>query len=204
MPSGCDLCVWDNNIFCCSVFCKFRTSDMIYNTIEDTLSLVDSGSNIGMGRSDAKNLGWKPSSLSTFCLCHSLPLHIPLPPSPPSLSLSFSLSQAITYECIRTVTRIYPRPVLIKKAADTISHFLAAGNNNWKYLGKSVLIQVLSHAHFLFLLATPMSWLPGVTSLATLVQVEPKYALDYQMAVIECLDDPDETLKRKVMICFKF
>ena len=40
--------------------------------------------------------------------------------------------------------------------------------------------------------------LTGITSLASLVQVEPKYALDYQMIVIDCLDDPDETLKRKV------
>ena len=30
------------------------------------------------------------------------------------------------------------------------------------------------------------------------MQVEPKFAVDYQMIVIECLDDPDETLKRKV------
>ena len=38
----------------------------------------------------------------------------------------------------------------------------------------------------------------GINSLAALVQVEPKIALDYQMIVMECLDDVDETLKRKV------
>ena len=40
--------------------------------------------------------------------------------------------------------------------------------------------------------------LSGIKSLAALVQVEPKIALDYQMIVMECLDDVDETLKRKV------
>ena len=43
---------------------------------------------------------------------------------------------AITYECIRTVTTIYPRPDLIKKAADSVARFLTAANNNWKYLGE--------------------------------------------------------------------
>ena len=38
----------------------------------------------------------------------------------------------------------------------------------------------------------------GINSLVALVQVEPKIALDYQMTVMECLDDVDETLKRKV------
>ena len=38
----------------------------------------------------------------------------------------------------------------------------------------------------------------SINSLAALVQVEPKIALDYQMTVMECLDDVDETLKRKV------
>ena len=86
----------------------------------------------------------------------------------------FLFHLAITYECIRTITTIYPRQSLIQKAANSISRFLLASNNNWKYL--------------------------GINALASLVQVEPKFALDHQMTVIECLDDPDETLKRKVHV----
>lgn len=91
-----------------------------------------------------------------------------LSPSPPT----FSFSPAITYECIRTIASIYPQPSLIQKAANAIARFLVASNNNWKYL--------------------------GITALAALVMIEPKCALDHQLTVIECLDDPDETLKRKV------
>ena len=51
-------------------------------------------------------------------------------------SLNPLISIAITYECIRTVTTIYPRTDLIKKAADSVARFLTAANNNWKYLGE--------------------------------------------------------------------
>lgn len=81
-------------------------------------------------------------------------------------------SSAISYECIRTITSIYPNSALIEKAAKTIGRFVTASNNNWKYL--------------------------GINSLAALVQINPKYAADHQLVVIDCLDDPDDTLKRKV------
>ena len=80
---------------------------------------------------------------------------------------------AISYECIRTITSIYPNNALIEKAGKAVARFVhSSSSNNWKYL--------------------------GINALGLLVQINPKYAADHQMIVIDCLDDPDDTLKRKV------
>ncbi len=39
----------------------------------------------------------------------------------------------------------------------------------------------------------------GVTGLASIVKEYPQYTADHQLAVIDCLEDPDETLKRKTL-----
>ncbi|XP_065178615.1 AP-4 complex subunit epsilon-1-like [Sycon ciliatum] len=83
------------------------------------------------------------------------------------------IGYSVTYEVIRTITSIYPNSQLVEKAAKSLSRFLTSTNNNYKYF--------------------------GITLLASIVQVDPKYAADHQMVVINCLDDPDETLKRKTL-----
>ncbi|KAL9184430.1 hypothetical protein ACHAXT_002516 [Thalassiosira profunda] len=82
-------------------------------------------------------------------------------------------SNAIVYECIRCITSIYPNPVLLDAAGASISRFLSSRSQNLRYL--------------------------GVTGLASIVERHPKYAADHQLAVIECLEDHDETLLRKTL-----
>ena len=77
-----------------------------------------------------------PLSLSlSLPLCRSPSLHL----SPPSLSLplpsSLSPSPALSYECICTVSSIYPNNAVIAKTAKVLSRFVTSANNNWRYLG---------------------------------------------------------------------
>lgn len=92
-----------------------------------------------------------------------------------------NVGYAIVYECIKTVTMIYPNTLLMDAAASSISRFIRSESHNLKYI--------------------------GIKGLASIVKDHPSYAADHQMAVIDCLEDPDETLKRKtvsILISFSF
>jgi AP-4 complex subunit epsilon-1 len=80
---------------------------------------------------------------------------------------------AIVYECIKCITKLYPNPKLLDAAADAISRFIQSRSNNLKYL--------------------------GVTGLSMIVETHPQYAAQHQMAVMDCLEDGDETLQRKTL-----
>lgn len=84
-----------------------------------------------------------------------------------------NVGYAIIYECVKCITRIYPDQSLLELAASNISRFISSDNHNLKYL--------------------------GVTGLAQIVQVNASYAAEHQMVVVDCLEDPDETLKRKTL-----
>lgn len=84
-----------------------------------------------------------------------------------------NVGYAIVYECVTTITTIYPNATLLDAAATSISRFIRSDSHNLKYI--------------------------GIKGLAAIVKDHPKYAADHQMAVIDCLEDPDETLKRKTL-----
>lgn len=56
---------------------------------------------------------------------------------------------------------------------------------------------VLPNVHVLF---HAIFYPAGITALGLLVQVDTQYTLEHQLVVIDCLDDPDDTLKRKVTL----
>lgn len=79
---------------------------------------------------------------------------------------------AVLYECIRTVISIRATPELLEAAASSIGEFLKLRNHNLKYL--------------------------GITSLASIVRIAPRFVAPHQLDIIECLESTDESLKRKV------
>ncbi|XP_015753041.1 PREDICTED: AP-4 complex subunit epsilon-1-like [Acropora digitifera] len=92
-----------------------------------------------------------------------------------NLNTNSLISYAVAYECTRTITAIYPDKGLIGKAAKCVGIFLVAKTNDIKYI--------------------------GITTLTSLLQVGSGFVMEsaYQRFVIDCLDDPDETLKRKTL-----
>ena len=84
-----------------------------------------------------------------------------------------NIGYAVIYDTVRTITAIYPSIQLLETAASHIARFVGSENHNLKYL--------------------------GIKALASIVQVNQKCALAHQMVVVECLEDPDETLKRKTL-----
>ena len=84
-----------------------------------------------------------------------------------------NIGYSIVYECVRTITSIYPSATLFEEATAAVSRFLTADNHNLKYL--------------------------GINLLGLLVQSSPQSAAEHQLIVIDCLEDEDETLRRKTL-----
>ncbi|KAL3689733.1 hypothetical protein R1sor_016042 [Riccia sorocarpa] len=84
-----------------------------------------------------------------------------------------NIGNAILYETICTITSIHPHPKLLETAAEITSRFLKDINHNLKYM--------------------------GIDALGRVIKINPEFAEEHQLAVIDCLEDPDDTLKRKTL-----
>lgn len=81
---------------------------------------------------------------------------------------------AIVFQCVKTITTIYPFTTLLEQAANSISRFIQPDkHNNLKYL--------------------------GITGLASIIKVNPQYVIPHQLVIVDCVEDPDETLKIKTL-----
>jgi AP-4 complex subunit epsilon-1 len=88
-------------------------------------------------------------------------------------AIGTNIGYAVVHECVRTATTIYPHGPLLEAAAQAVTHFLTSPNHNLKYL--------------------------GVTALAAIVRVDARHAVAHQLTVVDCLEDPDETLRRRTL-----
>ena len=62
-----------------------------------------------------------------------------------NLEVGQLIGKALIFECIRTISSVYPDPDLIRKAAAAVGNFLSSPSNNIKYFGitsLSLLVQV--------------------------------------------------------------
>ncbi|GAQ89669.1 Adaptin family protein [Klebsormidium nitens] len=84
-----------------------------------------------------------------------------------------TIGNAILYEGIATIAAIYPNPKLLQQSAQVTSRFLKSESHNLRYM--------------------------GIDALGRIVKINADFAAEHQLAVIDCLEDPDETLKRKTL-----
>ncbi|KAL0906581.1 hypothetical protein M5K25_025085 [Dendrobium thyrsiflorum] len=87
------------------------------------------------------------------------------------VEMSSNIGNAVLYECICCVSSIQPNTKLLDAAIEATSKFLKSDSHNLKYM--------------------------GIDALGRLIKINPDIAEEHQLAVIDCLEDPDDTLKRK-------
>eukprot|EP00210_Caulerpa_lentillifera_P007077 g6770.t1 len=85
-----------------------------------------------------------------------------------------TIGYAVLFECIRTLTTVSPDTQLLEEAARSVFKFLQSNNShNLKYM--------------------------GLDALGGIVSINFRQAHDHQTAVMDCLEDPDDTLKLKTL-----
>ncbi|XP_064642776.1 AP-4 complex subunit epsilon-1-like isoform X2 [Lineus longissimus] len=89
------------------------------------------------------------------------------------IDATVKMGLGVIYECVKTIAAIHPSPALLELAVKCVTKFITAKNINLRYL--------------------------GLKTLGVIVQINPAYAVPHQDIVIECLDHPDLSVRKKVL-----
>jgi len=112
-----------------------------------------------------------------------------------------SIAFAVLYEAIRTVMKIVPSVKLITAAASNVHVFLNSTNHNYKYLGYATTLQRTSswETPTNGLCQRTPSYTHSICSLVLIAQKVPLVVAEHQVAILDCLEDADLTLKHKTL-----
>ena len=81
-----------------------------------------------------------------------------------------NIGYATMYQCVKTICNIYPNDKLIQTASDCVSRFLKSDSPNLRCT--------------------------GIIGLGLIIQINPKYVMNFQSIIVECMEVNDETLKK--------
>ena len=81
-----------------------------------------------------------------------------------------NIGYATVYQCVKTICYIYPNDDLIKVAGEYVSRFLKSDSPNLRCT--------------------------GIIGLGLIIQINPKYVMNFQNIIVECMEVNDETLKK--------
>lgn len=90
------------------------------------------------------------------------------------------IGYAVTFQAIKTITKLYANQALLEKASKTIGKFFTPLPANSK----------INRINLFYL---------GIESMRSLVNINPKYATKHQVHIVDCLQHPDESIRRPTL-----
>jgi hypothetical protein len=90
------------------------------------------------------------------------------------------IGYAVTFQAIKTITKLYANQALLEKASKTIGKFFMPLPANSK----------INRINLFYL---------GIESMRSLVNINPKYATKHQVHIVDCLQHPDESIRRPTL-----
>ena len=81
-----------------------------------------------------------------------------------------NIGYATVYQCVKTICNIYPNDDLTRIAGESISRFIKSDSPNLRCT--------------------------GIIALCLIMQIDPKYVMNFQNIIVDCMEVNDETLKK--------